>query len=289
VSIDPSLLRLLGARPQPQRNSLADLVANPWDSMTSSSDSLAPSLSTLVSSAPISPLGSDSALAGSRSWLDDLVQKSEPVKRKVYFAFDFDDLMRVNNVRQVGKLDRPEVRNARTFYDRSIWDSRDINDIATLKSLMRNCVKYSSVVCVLVGTNTWMSRWVKYEISRSVIDQKGLLVVHINSLRHVRRAPDPLGFNLLNNIGIYHSVEGKFYLYERRFEVVNFLTGQGDWVWRPYSDYSHPVLLPRYLPAPDIEHVRWLSPYVDEYDYVSDEGPKNIGTWIDRAAVRAGR
>jgi hypothetical protein len=235
-------------------------------------------------------LASGNSLTGSRSWLDDLIPKSEPVKRKVYFAFDFDDLMRVNNVRQVGKLDRPEVRNARTFYDRSVWESREINDIAALKGLMRNCVKYSSVVCVLLGTNTWMSRWVKYEIARSVIDEKGLLVVHINSLNHnVRRAPDPLGFNLLNNIGVYQSPEGKFYLYERRIEVVNFLTGQWDWVWRPYSDYTHPVHVPQYLPAPDVNHVRWLSPYVDEYDYVAGEGYKNIGAWIDRAAVRAGR
>ena len=47
-------------------------------------------------------------------------------------------------VRQVGKLDRPEVRNARSFYDRSIWESRDIKDIETLKRLMREGLKYSS-------------------------------------------------------------------------------------------------------------------------------------------------
>jgi hypothetical protein len=31
---------------------------------------------------------------------------------------------------------------------------------------MRNGVKRSSAVCVLVGTDTWDSRWVKYEIGR---------------------------------------------------------------------------------------------------------------------------
>ena len=32
------------------------------------------------------------------------------VKRKVYFAFDFDDLLRVNNVRQIGKIEPREAR-----------------------------------------------------------------------------------------------------------------------------------------------------------------------------------
>jgi hypothetical protein len=77
-------------------------------------------------------------------------------KRKVYFAFEFDDLMRVNNVRQTGKVGNEK----RTFYDRSIWESRNIRDEKLLKNLMRNAVTHSSTVCVLVGTNTWRSRWV---------------------------------------------------------------------------------------------------------------------------------
>ena len=33
------------------------------------------------------------------------------VKRKVYFAFDFDDVIRVNNARQIGKIGSREQRN----------------------------------------------------------------------------------------------------------------------------------------------------------------------------------
>lgn len=38
------------------------------------------------------------------------------VKRKVYFAFTFSDILRVNNVRQIGKIGPRESRNARTFF-----------------------------------------------------------------------------------------------------------------------------------------------------------------------------
>src|SRR5262245_19633593 len=45
------------------------------------------------------------------------------LKRKVYFAFDFDDLMRTNNVRQAWKIHPPGSAENRSFYDRSICES----------------------------------------------------------------------------------------------------------------------------------------------------------------------
>jgi hypothetical protein len=74
------------------------------------------------------------------------------LKRKVYFAFDFDDLTRTNNVRQAWKIHHPGSAQNRSFYDRSIWQSRNITNEDALKALMRGAIKYSSAVCVLVGT-----------------------------------------------------------------------------------------------------------------------------------------
>jgi hypothetical protein len=55
---------------------------------------------------------------------------------------------------------------------------------------------------------------VKYEIARAVIDGRGLLAVHVSGLNHhVRRAPDPLGFNPLQLLGVYKHAHGSFYLY----------------------------------------------------------------------------
>lgn len=83
---------------------------------------------------------------------------SQPTKRKVYFAFRFNDIMRVNNVRQFGKVGSEEVKNARDFMDRSIWERSSATDPESLKRLMREGIEYSSVVCVLVGSDTWASR-----------------------------------------------------------------------------------------------------------------------------------
>jgi len=109
-------------------------------------------------------------------------------KRKVYFAFSFSDVMRVNCMRNSGKIGSRETKNyARDFYDRSIWEQRSITKENGLKALMRRGVEHSSAICVLVGSDTWQSRWVRYEIARAVIDGRGLLAVHVHTTRGWRR------------------------------------------------------------------------------------------------------
>jgi antiphage defense system Thoeris ThsB-like protein len=167
------------------------------------------------------------------NWLEDYARKTyQPTKRKVYFAFRYKDIMRVNNVRQSGKIGYDEERNPREFYDRSIWEQRSISDPGSLKKIMREGVDHSSVVCVLVGTDTWQSRWVKYEIARSVIDTKGLLAVHINGLPHVQtRASEKSGFNPLDIMGVYQGTNGHLYLAEKRWVPVVASSHQYEWQW----------------------------------------------------------
>jgi MTH538 TIR-like domain (DUF1863) len=212
------------------------------------------------------------------------------VKRKVYFAFDFDDVIRVNNVRQIGKIGSREQRNPRSFTDRSMWEKRDIKSEENLKALMRQAVHYSSAVCVLIGTNTWKSRWVNYEIARAVIDERGLVGVQLNGINHhIRKTPDRIGLNPLHLMGIYHDQNGRFYLYEKHVVVKNAANAEVAFVWRPYGDFTDPVPLPKYIPAIPVAHVMPLSIYTREYDAATDDGFGNIGVWIDAAATQAGR
>jgi hypothetical protein len=65
-----------------------------------------------------------------------------------------------------------------SFFDRSIWGKSKAREPESLKALMRNAVVQRSAICVLVGAHTWQCRWVKYDIARSVIDERGMLAVH---------------------------------------------------------------------------------------------------------------
>jgi hypothetical protein len=229
-----------------------------------------------------------SAAVRSRSLLADALIKPE-TKRKVYFAFRFQDIMRVNNVRKAWCIDHPNKDEMRSFYDRSIWGTSKSTNPDTLKASMRKGVEYSSATCVLIGTNTWQSRWVKYEIARSVIDKRGLVAVHINCLNHVaRKLPDINGYNPLHCMGIFHSTNGKYYIYENTIEV-DPSTGQLTWAWRPYDDFTEAVSLPVYMPSMMQGYVDSLWRWTSEYDYVRDNGHANIGAWIDRAAAAVNR
>jgi hypothetical protein len=213
-----------------------------------------------------------------------------PTKRKGFFSFHFDDLLRVNNVRNAWNINHPDRAVMRNFYDRSLWESTKLRNPEGLKNLIRRGMEHSSAVCVLVGTGTWSRRWVKYEIARSVVDGKGLLAIHINGLRHHKRQqPDAFGFNPLRLMGVYKSPDGKFFIYEKREVVANSYTGQTEWQWLEYADYTRPVRLPKYLAEPSVGYVMPLSTGAHEYDHVADVGHKNLGSWIDQAAIRAGR
>jgi hypothetical protein len=136
------------------------------------------------------------------------------IKRKGFFSFHYADIMRVNNVRQSWKVNCPGRDDKRQFFDRSLWESVQRKNPEGLKNLIRTGMAHASVVCVLVGSETWCRPWVRYEIARSVIDKKGLLAVHINSLRHHQRVvPDGHGDNPLDYMAVGCPKQGVYFLY----------------------------------------------------------------------------
>lgn len=205
-------------------------------------------------------------------------------KRKVYFSFHFDDIMRVNIVRNAWKIDHPAAPAMRSFYDSSLWESRQLESPDSIKNIVRDGVANTSAVCVLVGSNTWSRRWVRYEVARAVIDGRGLLAVHVNSLRHhVRLQPDPWGCNPLACLAVGKvqpdpRVAPQYYLFE--------WTDRG---WVRYQDHIAPVQLPTYLADPAAGYVMELSKGTVVYDYVNQQGHKYIGAWVDSAAQQVGR
>jgi MTH538 TIR-like domain (DUF1863) len=143
------------------------------------------------------------------------------VKRKAFFSFHYDDIMRVNVVRNAWKIDHPDNALMRSFQDSSLWESRKLEGDDAVKRLIREGVEYTSAVCVLIGTETWLRRWVKYEIARAVIDGRGLLAVHLNSIRHHHtQTPHTRGYNPLDFMAVGKVQPGvlstpKYYLFEK--------------------------------------------------------------------------
>ncbi|MBS0234177.1 MAG: TIR domain-containing protein [Proteobacteria bacterium] len=208
----------------------------------------------------------------------------EVKKRKAFFSFHYDDIMRVNNVRNAWKIDHPDTPARRSFYDSSLWESRKLEGPEALKRLIREGAQNTSAICVLIGSETWSREWVRYEIARAIIDNRGLLGVYINGLKHHTMGfPHPNGPNPFEYIGIYR--EDNAYLGTTQYYLCES-EGHG---WNRYLHYSQPVSLPAYMTPPAPGYVRQLSSAVPTYDFVAQEGHRNIGAWIDAAAQRVGR
>ncbi len=192
-------------------------------------------------------------------------------KRRVFFSFHFDDIMRVNNVRNTWKISHPDSSANRSFYDSSLWEARKLTSPDGIKKLIRLGVLSTSAVCVLAGSMTWDRRWVRYEIARAIIDGRGLLTVHLNSINHHRtKGPDPVGLNPLAHMGVAKLqpnalLPPQYYLYEMTL-VPN---GYGGVIekWSRYGDYSLSMKKPAWVSDPDVDHVMPLSVDAAEYDY----------------------
>jgi hypothetical protein len=162
-----------------------------------------------------------------------------------------------------------------------------------VKRLIRDGVWNTSAVCVLAGSETYKRRWVRYEIARAIIDGRGLLTVHLNSIRdHVTktphtRGPNPLDFMAVGKVQTNSWDDVRYVLYEKR--PVPDGAGGWRWGWFLYEDYTRSVSLPPWLTDPKPGQWTPLSNCAAEYDYMADNGHKNIGSWIDLAARRAGR
>lgn len=204
-------------------------------------------------------------------------------KRRVFFSFHYDDILRVNNVRNCGQFNSSDS-DIQGFYDHSLWEQRKLEGPESIKNLIRSGVEGTSVVCVLIGTGTWSRRWVRYEIARAIIEERGLLGVHINGLsHHTRRLPDRPGENPLNYLGIRTERNGLLQI--PRHYLAEYHEGK----WRDYQDYKDPVSWPIWLRKDLDWPVIPLGASASLYDFTTQRGHLNIGTWIDEAASAVGR
>ncbi|MEF9481030.1 TIR domain-containing protein [Ralstonia sp. 1B3] len=83
------------------------------------------------------------------------------------------------------------------FFDASIWESaRKQGDVA-LKRLINGGLENTSATVVLIGSQTYARRWVRYEVMRSIERGNVVLGIHINGIRDKYGKSHPRGPTLL--------------------------------------------------------------------------------------------
>ncbi len=191
--------------------------------------------------------------------------------KRVFFSFYYQDVVdfRANVVRQHW-LTKPD-REAAGFFDASIWGNAKLSGDLGIKRVINSALDGTTVTCVLVGSETYSRRWVRYEIMKSFRIGNSLLAVHINSIKGRDQLTKQPGPSPLRYLGVTFSESG---LTATLWETAN---GQ----WREYteidggSSYQTGGVQSQYR-GKGFNLGQWYP----EYDWVAGDGYTNFGSWI---------
>jgi Thoeris protein ThsB, TIR-like domain len=188
--------------------------------------------------------------------------------RRVYFAFDYEDVsdFRANVVRNHNFTGGVEKAG---YFDASIWEEAKKKDPASLKRLSNAELENTSVTAILIGSQTYARRWVRYEIIKSIERGNKVIGIHINSILDKTRQVKALGPNPFDYLGMEISTDGT--------QGTPTVWNGTQWVY--YQDLN------AFSIAQQPEDKRGkhfqLSHWLPVYDWVANDGYKNFTSWIE--------
>jgi hypothetical protein len=194
--------------------------------------------------------------------------------RSVFFSFHYQrDILRVQQVKQhyVAKGTYTEAG----YFDGSLEEKAKKEGDQAVKKLIDQGLKGSSVLCVLIGKETYTRRWVDYEILKSISLSKGVFGIRIHQLKDPNTGTDTAGSNPFSYLGYGTTADGK------HRPMIKYEAG---WKDAPYQDTieKNSITLLANTGTPI------LSNLLAVHDWVDDDGYNNFGNWVEKAAKQAG-
>lgn len=131
--------------------------------------------------------------------------------RRVFFSFKYEDVSRAMVVRNSWVT---QGKQAAGFIDAADFEDLERQGDAAIKRWIDGQLEGTSVTAVLVGSKTCNSRWVKYEINKSIERGNGLLGIDISKIKDLQgntsercgQIPEGYKFYLWNNDDGYHNM-----------------------------------------------------------------------------------
>lgn len=100
--------------------------------------------------------------------------------RRTFFSFKYEDCSRAMVVRNSWVT---QGKEAAGFIDAADFEELEKNGDAAIQEWIDEQLKGTSVTVVLVGADTCGSRWVKYEIDKSIELGHGLLGIDVSKIK----------------------------------------------------------------------------------------------------------
>lgn len=192
--------------------------------------------------------------------------------KRVFFSFHYQDVkeFRANVVRNHW-MTKPDRRIC-GYYDASIWESAQKQGDTALKRLINAGLEQTSNTCVLIGSETYLRPWVRYELLKSYKRGNHIFAVHINSIKSKDKTTKALGPNPMEYVGVTFSQSG---LTATLWEKTN-----GKWVEYDKIDGSSSYRLDTAIPEKCRGKGFNFSNFYSAYDWVKDNGFDNFAKWV---------
>lgn len=201
-------------------------------------------------------------------------------QRRVFYSFHYDDVNRVNLVRNSGKIRPVDRERRKTVFDKSLWERSKSTNPDVLKRSIDRGLAGTSATCILVGQHTWQRPWVRYEIARSLFIGNGIFAVRIDALWCIgNKCYGSPGPNPLDYMALGRDERGRIQVYEH--------DGYGWVVFEKMSKFM--LAWPKWLAPVDRNHCRPLSQGALIYNYETERGSDRLLIWANAAAKAAGK
>ncbi len=192
--------------------------------------------------------------------------------KRVFFSFHYQDVadFRANVVRKHWEM-KPNRGDA-GFFDASIWEQAKKTSPIALKRLINSGLDYTSVTCVLIGSETFERPWVKYEILYSYKRGNYIIGVHINSIKGKDQRTKSIGKNPLDYVGVKFSDSGI------TATLLHYING----AWHEYSEIDGRASYQLQNPVAKEYRGKGLkfSQIFPVYDWVANDGYNNFSKWV---------
>lgn len=198
--------------------------------------------------------------------------------RRTFFSFNYKpDVTRAWVVRNswVTKVTQGEREDA-GFFDSSVFEAAQRDSDDALKRFLREGLRNTTVTCVLVGADTALRRWVRYEIFRSFVRGNGLLAVRIHTIAGFNKMLAAKGPNPFASVA--------FTVDDDQIRFKEYMTSG----WQPARDVGSMALSDVTYDLAGLNNHTFSALFpIHEWD--TDDGFNNLGDWIEAAAIQAGR
>lgn len=187
--------------------------------------------------------------------------------KRVFFSFHYADVaeFRANAVRNHKVVKGGDAE----YFDASLWEETKKNGGVAIKRMINEGVERTSVTAVLIGSETYARRWVRYEIMKSIARGNLLLGIHINNVPGKNGLTKNAGPNPFEFLAYRFSDDG--------WRIELFEANGPNWV--EYRDLE-PWSFSQVTAESQRGKFYRVSGLAKIYDWMSNNGFQNFDSWI---------